>query len=373
MNIDIQKLKAAALAATQGKWEWDGKVWDYDRYIEAPWLVNEDNKQVLTGAISATKANAEYIAAANPAAILSLIAALESAAAPQPVALHDVVKYTRLARGIQNPAGSYPNGPWEDFYACDDVVRAIASAPQPAQAALSDEQIDELIKVHTKSIPHNDGDGVYYLDFFEKKNFARAILAASQQPAAAPVQAECDSSMQGMADCMDMVRQELIEAGIIGKDVAPMFVADAVMFHIKALRALVQAAPVQAAVVPEGYVLVPLKITEDMHVAAVRAVVNANGNDDFPRTVWAAMLSAAPQSQTKEWVNAACKACEGLTMDHFDGGWTALGLSKYAKSLEKLDAAFKDACTVAGAVSYTHLRAHETRSNLVCRLLLEKR
>ena len=27
----------------------------------------------------------------------------------------------------------------------------------------------------------------------------------------------------------------------------------------------------------------------------------------------------------------------------------------------------------AWAVSYTHLRAHETRSNLVCRLLLEKR
>ena len=25
------------------------------------------------------------------------------------------------------------------------------------------------------------------------------------------------------------------------------------------------------------------------------------------------------------------------------------------------------------AVSYTHLRAHETRSNLVCRLLLEKK
>ena len=26
-----------------------------------------------------------------------------------------------------------------------------------------------------------------------------------------------------------------------------------------------------------------------------------------------------------------------------------------------------------GAVSYTHLRAHETRGNLVCRLLLEKK
>src|SRR5660398_256952 len=28
-------------------------------------------------------------------------------------------------------------------------------------------------------------------------------------------------------------------------------------------------------------------------------------------------------------------------------------------------------CTI-GAVSYTHLRAHETKANLVCRLLLEK-
>ena len=28
---------------------------------------------------------------------------------------------------------------------------------------------------------------------------------------------------------------------------------------------------------------------------------------------------------------------------------------------------------VVGAVSYTHLRAHETRHDLVCRLLLEKK
>lgn len=56
------------------------------------------------------------------------IAALASQAA-----LHDVVKYTRLARGIQNPAGHYPNGPWEDFYACDDVVKAFSSQ-RPAAA-----------------------------------------------------------------------------------------------------------------------------------------------------------------------------------------------------------------------------------------------
>ena len=31
------------------------------------------------------------------------------------------------------------------------------------------------------------------------------------------------------------------------------------------------------------------------------------------------------------------------------------------------------ALAASGAVSYTHLRAHETRHDLVCRLLLEKK
>src|SRR5450759_5360593 len=30
-------------------------------------------------------------------------------------------------------------------------------------------------------------------------------------------------------------------------------------------------------------------------------------------------------------------------------------------------------CALSGSVSYTHLRAHETRHDLVCRLLLEKK
>ena len=33
---------------------------------------------------------------------------------------------------------------------------------------------------------------------------------------------------EGMADCMDMVRQDLINMGIIGDDVAPMFIPEAV-------------------------------------------------------------------------------------------------------------------------------------------------
>lgn len=43
-------------------------------------------------------------------------------------------------------------------------------------------------------------------------------------------------AMDGMASCMDMVRQELIEAGIITEKVPPMFVANAVLTEVQALR-----------------------------------------------------------------------------------------------------------------------------------------
>src|SRR5660397_21446 len=42
-----------------------------------------------------------------------------------------------------------------------------------------------------------------------------------------------------------------------------------------------------------------------------------------------------------------------------------------SNSIEGFDAELDDANAVA--VSYTHLRAHETKANLVCRLLLEKK
>ena len=43
-------------------------------------------------------------------------------------------------------------------------------------------------------------------------------------------------------------------------------------------------------------------------------------------------------------------------------------LSRYRQSIDNIDAAL-----VYMPVSYTHLRAHETVLDLVCRLLLEKK
>jgi hypothetical protein len=44
-------------------------------------------------------------------------------------------------------------------------------------------------------------------------------------------------ALQGMADCMDMVRQELVEAGLIDERVPPMFVSEALLARLRQLRA----------------------------------------------------------------------------------------------------------------------------------------
>ena len=51
---------------------------------------------------------------------------------------------------------------------------------------------------------------------------------------------------------------------------------------------------------------------------------------------------------------------------HMKAAWTALEQQDEAELLEQVHA-------IKGPVSYTHLRAHETGRNLVCRLLLEKK
>jgi hypothetical protein len=105
--IDTEKMKALALAATQGPWEWVNPVNDEPRQpgewraslrtvekfptqsigtlpkfiIEADEICDENRE-----------ANAAFIAAANPAAILELIAALEAAAADK----RDAERYRML-------------------------------------------------------------------------------------------------------------------------------------------------------------------------------------------------------------------------------------------------------------------------------------
>lgn len=52
--------------------------------------------------------------------------------------------------------------------------------------------------------------------------------------------------------------------------------------------------PAASGATPEGYALVPVEPTEEMHVAAVRTIIRCTGNADFPPRVWRAMIAAAP-------------------------------------------------------------------------------
>lgn len=44
------------------------------------------------------------------------------------------------------------------------------------------------------------------------------------------------------------------------------------------------------------------------------------------------------------WIVACVNACEGLTQDHFDGGWKAKELIAYAVNLEKERDALRELC-----------------------------
>lgn len=64
---------------------------------------------------------------------------------------------------------------------------------------------------------------------------------------------------------------------------------------------------------PDGWRLVPVKVAEEMHVAAVKVLHRANGVDGLPQRMLDAMLSAAPpppERETKCW----CETCRPVTL-----------------------------------------------------------
>ena len=75
--MDTDKLKALALAATPGKWEWDGRTVDEDGYVHIPECSYIVGLICLAGSYEGYQDDCDYIAAACPATVLALIAEVE--------------------------------------------------------------------------------------------------------------------------------------------------------------------------------------------------------------------------------------------------------------------------------------------------------
>lgn len=90
MTLDIEKIKAAAMAATQGEWKCHWKLQWSIRITDVPGmhyiLGGRENKQL-------TEQDAEFIALANPQAVLELITRLEAAE-------KDAAKYQELIYAV---------------------------------------------------------------------------------------------------------------------------------------------------------------------------------------------------------------------------------------------------------------------------------
>lgn len=98
---ELIELRKLAEAATNGPWQWDGNVCDYDPEQEAPWLVAGDTyPPILGGQIRCSRPDdAAYIAAANPAKAIELIDAIQALQAEVDALKADAERY----RWLRNP------------------------------------------------------------------------------------------------------------------------------------------------------------------------------------------------------------------------------------------------------------------------------
>ena len=126
-----------------------------------------------------------------------------------------------LCIAIQDPAEHAKPEPVEQ--ASDNVTISKAKLMQIARMIIA-EELPDCDEEFMSARAHGVG------------SFHSEILSAGQQAGAVDGERDARLTMQGMADCMDMVRGELIEAGIISKGVAPMFIANAVCAHIAAIE-----------------------------------------------------------------------------------------------------------------------------------------
>lgn len=94
----------------------------------------------------------------------------------------------------------------------------------PAYQLMPTRLDDDLLRYAMECSGMNNPDGAATI-----KAIYSFLLEAAATNAEVKAERQRAQSTQAMADCMDMVKRELTEAGVVGEDVPPMFLADAVL------------------------------------------------------------------------------------------------------------------------------------------------
>ena len=133
-------------------------------------------------------------------------------------------------------------------------------------------------------VTNADKNNMFHANYaFYQKHLTIPLFTAPPQP-------------QTVADALEMALNRMDRARNILTNGKPSRECNWGMLDTSDIRNLITTQPTQMQI-PDGYKLVPIEITEAMHIAAVKTIIKCTGNDDFPPRVYKAMLNAAPSIQ----------------------------------------------------------------------------
>lgn len=280
---DLQRLKELAQAATPGPWKRGTYGWVYVDHKEDTYAVAAC--QTKSGSMRNWNANEEFIAAANPAAILELIAMVEAKAS------------TTAAEGVRHAANCCTNLDGDMRGPCDCGAEGVPSIDTPEFLGRVIAAASEVLSI---------GQGGEWDSFIAHLNADKAAAVAAGRARVAEelerklaIETKWASDMQAKAVALGDNLAKLREQKPVawwrfsyieedGSHDLDMYYGDDPVIHYRdnghpwnPLHASPVAAQPEAVSVPEGWKLVPLKATPAMRAAWDRAPQTDDDDRDF--------------------------------------------------------------------------------------------
>lgn len=272
---DLQQLKALALAATPGPW-FTRPITDDDLYARGLAIVAENGKTLSDEDAGPGDKDATYIAAANPAVVLDLIARIERTAAPAPEVDPEKDFSDWMEKRGALGAGAVPE---RIFFAGHSAGRraAVSAATKPTADAETLKRVCDLLRIGELART----PGVILTNIENLIRRESCLVAVEREFFMAPVERDDDFPDEDPGDeC------------ILNWATAPSEYVDQFRASLLATK------PAAAPGVPEGFVIVPKLPTEEMIAASMAPAIYDGTTHTLARRgnlgVWSKMIAAAP-------------------------------------------------------------------------------